>query len=300
MSNKRRTRAPQPRQDLLNGGLTADEAVQMREMLAASGAPAYVLDAIRPGVDLLNLLAEAERNAPMLEIPELIAELGDALEDAFRGKGDPFFAEATILELLGALRSAYPGESVADDSPALVAKITELIEHAERAATPEALVLLRVVGLHGPDESRLAAAGAADRLVAGGVTEPAWCTQIGRPTVVESFGYGDIVGSQESVSVTFAHGRKRHVVSVLIDYDLGGGVKDCWLSSEATKVKAQCRSLGRNPFSRYSDHSVGEGLRILRAALAAEPCPEQPDQLQDTATFLPLLRQRVALLDKVG
>jgi hypothetical protein len=42
--------------------------------------------------------------------------------------------------------------------------------------------------------------------------------------------------------------------------------------------------------------SLAEGLAKLQAALAAKPCPEHVDQVRDTQTFLPMLRQRVALV----
>jgi len=266
----------------------------MREMLAASGAPSYVLDAIRPGLDLAGLLAEAEVNAPVPEVPELVAQLGDAIGPALAGKGDPFLAEAATLELLGLLRAAYPGDSVEDDTPELHAKVLELVEAAEREATAEALILLRVLALYGPEPAH--SATAADRLVAGGLAEPQWTAEIGSPTPVECFAYGDIFGEQESIAVTFAYGRKRHAMAVLIDYNLGGGVKDCWTSDQAAEIKRQYRSLDNSVDTEYSTYTIAEGMEILQEALAAKPCPEQPDQLQDTATFLPLLRHRVQLM----
>ncbi|ONI92386.1 hypothetical protein ALI22I_04410 [Saccharothrix sp. ALI-22-I] len=50
---------------------------------------------------------------------------------------------------------------------------------------------------------------------------------IGRPRVGACFGYADTFGSQEGVALTFTYGRKSHALVLLIDYDLGGGVKDC-------------------------------------------------------------------------
>jgi hypothetical protein len=295
MSSKRRAQIPRPNQDLLTGGaLTADDATLMRSFLAESGAPAYLLDAIQPGVALAELLAIAERDAPVPEIPELVAQLGEAIGPALAGKGDPFLAEAATLELLGLLRSAYPGDSVEDDTPELLAKVLELVEATEREATVEALVMLRALALYGPEP--VLSAEAADRLVVNGLVEPQWTAQIGSPTPVECFAYGDIFGEQESIAVTFAYGRKRHAMAVLIDHNLGGGVKDCWLSDNAAEIKRQYRSLDNSIDAEYSTYTIAEGLEILQEALAAELCPEQPDQLQDTAAFLPLLRHRVRLM----
>jgi hypothetical protein len=46
----------------------------------------------------------------------------------------------------------------------------------------------------------------------------------------------------------------------------------------------------------YAGLSLADGLSSLPAALAAEPCPEQFDQVRDTQTYLPMLRQRLALV----
>jgi hypothetical protein len=46
----------------------------------------------------------------------------------------------------------------------------------------------------------------------------------------------------------------------------------------------------------YEDLSLADGLAKLQAGLAADPCPEQVDQVRDTEAYLPMLRQRVALV----
>jgi hypothetical protein len=85
-------------------------------------------------------------------------------------------------------------------------------------------------------------------------------------------------------------------VCVLVDYDLGGGVKDCWITAEAAAIRKKYEALGAEGMTFHVDLSLTEGLAKLQAAMAAEPCPEQVDQVRDTQTFLPMVRQRVALV----
>jgi hypothetical protein len=268
----------------------------MRQMLAEAGAPDFVLDAIQPGMSLAEVLAEAQHRAPEMDSEDLLADLGEAMEPALAGKGDPFLTEAVAIDLLALLRAYVPADNAFNDSPVYAAKVIELIGFAEKKATPAALALLRTIAVHGPHETRQAATAAADGLVAGGLSELPFMEVLGRPTPQECFSYGDDFGAQEAVALTFAYGRKKHAVCVLIDYGLGGGVKDCWITEKATDIKKRYRSMGARGMAFYVDLSLADGLTKLQAALAADPCPEQVDQVRDTETYLPILRQRVALV----
>jgi hypothetical protein len=297
MSNKRRRRhPPSPGAVAASGPLSDGDAVRMRQMLAEAGAPGFVLDAIQPGMGIADVLAAVESRATEMDGEDLLSSLDEAMEPALARRGDPFLAEAAALELLSLLTAYVPADEAFTDSPALVAKVIELIVLAEKEATPAALALLRTIAVHGPREARSAAAAAADRLVAGGLSELPFTEFLGRPTPKEVFNYGDIFGAQESIAVTFAYGRKRHAVCVLIDHDLGGGVKDCWITEKATEIKRKYRSMGDAGMAFYEELPLADGLAKLQAALAAAPCPVQDDQVRDTQAYLPMLRQRVALV----
>jgi hypothetical protein len=47
---------------------------------------------------------------------------------------------------------------------------------------------------------------------------------------------------------------------------------------------------------RYVDYTPAEARAILQRAVDRPTCPEQPDQIEDVGTYLPLLRRRLALL----
>jgi len=296
MSNKRRGSRKSPGIVAGLGVLSDAEAALVRQMMVEEGAPDYVLDVIRPGKTMLELLAEIQSSAPELASEDILSGLGEAMEPALAGKGDPFLAEAVGLDLLGVLNAYLPVEDAFTDSAAFAAKVIELIGLAEKEATPAALALLRTIAVHGPQTTCSEATAAADGLVAGGLPELPFAEALGRPVPRECFSYGDDFGQQESIALTFTYGRKKHAVCVLVDYSLGGGVKDCWITGKATDIKKQYKSLGGEGMAFYADLSPGESLSKLQAALAAEPCPEQVDQVRDTQIYLPMLRQRVALM----
>ena len=296
MSNKRRGSRESPNLVVGLGVLSDAEAALVRQMMIEEEAPDYVLDVIRPGRTMVDLLAEIQSRAPELSSEDILSGLGEAMKPALAGKGDPFLAEAVGLDLLGLLNAYLPVEDAFTDSSAFAAKVIELIGLAEKEATPAVVALLRTIAVHGPQTACSAATAAADSLVAGGLPEPPFAEVLGRPVPRECFSYGDDFGQQESIALTFAYGRKKHAVCVLVDHDLGGGVKDCWITAKATATRKKYESLGGGGMTSYADLSLAEGVAKLQAALAAEPCPEQVDQVRDTQTFLPMLRQRVALL----
>ncbi|MHB8246146.1 MAG: hypothetical protein ACYDGN_12490 [Acidimicrobiales bacterium] len=84
-----------------------------------------------------------------------------------------------------------------------------------------------------------AAALARRHLVEAGVVEPPWAESLGAPRLGECWVYGDDFGDQESLVLTFAYGRKKDAVCVLIDHNLGGGVKDAYVSVRVPTLRQQ-------------------------------------------------------------
>jgi hypothetical protein len=269
------------------------ELVELREELAAAGVPEDAVSRAMRGADtpqeVVHRLIEAGvLSSPQESLAEMLAEWKPLLK---RGCGS-FDAELAGLEFLGMMREAAPD---ADQMPDM---LTGLIGQAEQHGGPEALVMLRVLAVVGPPTVRPVAAQAADRLAEAGLTDPRWVAELGMPVVGDCFGYGDTLGGQESVIVTFSYGRKRHAVSVLIDHFLGGGVKDCWPSDAPERVRAECRRMAkRDPLiMQYREYTPAAARAILDKALAAKPCPVQADQVEDVGDYLDLVRARVALM----
>jgi hypothetical protein len=293
MANTRRTKqAKGGHLTVVEGTERPDDGglIELRDQLAAAGAPAELLRALEgPGNpdEILQRLVEA---GALPSPQESLTRLMDGWKPLLRRGVDPLDAELAGAEFLGMLRATGPDE---DELPAM---LTELVGQAEKSGTPEALAMLRVMAVLGPADVRPVAAKAADRLVAAGLADRPWVRELGSPEVGECFGYVDESGAQESIAVTFTYGRKAHTVVVLIDHDLGGGVKDCFATDGPDRIRADFRRAARQFGLVFGDYPPAKARAILSKALSAPPCPVAPDQVEDVHDYLDLLRTRVALL----
>ena len=113
----------------------------------------------------------------LAESEESLAGLLDQWTPLLEPGCDPLSAELTGAEFLAMMREAVPVDNE------LFELVAALIGQAEGHGTPEALAMLRVLAVVGPAEVHAAAAGAADRLVLAGLTDPPWVTRLGRPRV---------------------------------------------------------------------------------------------------------------------
>ncbi|MBV9379117.1 MAG: hypothetical protein JO242_00400 [Streptosporangiaceae bacterium] len=201
---------------------------------------------------------------------------------------EPVDAELWGSDMIGALSgSAEETEAVMDTLT------TALVPAAEEAATPEALALLRIFGAIGSPGLRAAATGAADRVAAKGVPDPRWAGTIGAPEVGECWHYGDVGGRQESVTMSFAYGDKRHALSVLIDHGRGGKVKDAWVGDTDGMLEKTWLAAESDPLVVFETIEPADARDRLRRAVAAGECPEQPDQADDVAAHRALLHARL-------
>lgn len=268
------------------------ELAKLHEVMTAAGVPAELIPELLQAKDAdeaLDLLVKSGSLPPM---DELLLGMVGGFAPLLEADATALDAELSGAEFLSTLR-----ETAIDlkDVPTLLA---DLIPAAEASVKPEALAMLRILAVSGPEEIRGAARAAADRMVAGGMKDCRWVSDLGSPRVGACFGYAD--DAQRSISITFAYGRKRHAVTVLIDYSLGGGVKDCWLSDRPDRLRAQYQKIARREGLDFRDHEPGEARAILERALAERPCPAAPEQIEDVNCYLELLRQRVALLPENG
>jgi len=282
----------QPHLTLVPGGQRAGmaELAEFREHLATAGAPAEVLEMLDTASDVDEAMLRLAE-AGLLPGPEdSVAGLLEGWQPLLEPACDALNAELCGTEFLGMVRSAAP------DDVRLPDLLIELIGQVREYGGAEALAMLRVLAVIGPPEARPAAARAADALVAAGLTDCAWVKGLGSPRIGRCFGYADAFGAQESMAVTFSYGRKSHAVVVLIDHDLGGGIKDCFLSDRPDRIRAKYQQAARGFGLEFCDYQPGEAGAILDRALSMQPCPVEPDQIEDVRDHLDLLRARVELL----
>ena len=263
-------------------------------MLPADATPEQLLEVLQAAGDPAELLEQLGEAGLLSSAEEVLAEVLDGWAPLLRPGCDPLSAELAGAEFFGVLRRLAPGD--AD----LAEIVTGMIGQAEAQGTPEAMAVISVLAVLGSGEARPAASGAAARLAAGGLAAPPWAAGLGRPTIGKCFGYVDFFGEQETIALCFSYGRNRHAIGVLIDHVLGGGVKDCFISEYPDQVRAHYRRSAQRFGLQCQDYSPADAASILARALAREPCPQQPDQVEDVGNYLDLLRSRLELLSAEG
>ena len=227
--------------------------------------------------------------------------IADTLSGELARARSPLEAELAFGALIGT-STALLGELNAEDGgtpEALDELKASLIDALGSGAfdlpIDRGLAVLQVLAaLAPPPRSTVAAQGVA--LVRGvGVRELPWAAAIGHPKLVDAWAFGDRLGAQSSLHLHYAYGHREHLVAVLIDHELGGGVKDVWVTDgrRPTSIRSQVfAELGADPQATIGVLSPDEALDQLVAALRRPPCPAEPDQVQDVTENLDLLRAR--------
>lgn len=268
-----------------------NEMAGLLDQLAGAGVPDEVLRSLQNAdspAALLDMLGEGgPLPSPEDALDGILAQFAPLLDDGT----DPLTAELAGADFLGMMRAQAPDET------SLSEMLPDLLEQAENTGSAEAIAFLRTLAAVGPEQTRRHATEAADRLAAAGHADPAWVSKVGTPKIGPCFGYGDVFGAQESIAVCFRYGRKEHAVVVLIDHDLGGGVKDCFVTDQRGYLRDQYARITEQQGIELEDYTAEHAALILGRALGKPPCPEQPDQIEDVNAYLALLRNRVALLE---
>jgi hypothetical protein len=272
----------------------AEALAELRQLLAGTGAPAEVLEILNGPGTPEEVLQQLAGSGLLPSLEDSLTGVIEFFEPLLEEGTDPLQAELAGSQFFGMVRN---GGAAADDLPEL---LRALASQAEEHGGRSALALLRVLAALGPPPVRADATEAADRLVAGGLADPAWVKGLGAPVPGRCFGYRDLLGAQETIAITFRYRRQRHALCVLIDHDLGGGVKDCWPTDQVDEVRTEYEALADPELMEFRDYEPAEAHAILTAALQREPCPEQPDQIEDVRDYLDLLRRRVDQLAGAG
>lgn len=173
-----------------------------------------------------------------------------------------------------------------------------IVAAAEQAGTPEALAVLRVFGAVGPPALRTAASAAAGRLAARGVGEPAWADSVGVPNPGRCWSYGDAMGQLEAVTMSFWYGESGHVVSVLLDHEQGGGIKNVWVGPSGDLLDRTKQMSRSDPKMIFEMITQSDARARMDRAVAAGECPQQPDGAGNVASRRAILLARVALLHR--
>jgi hypothetical protein len=205
----------------------------------------------------------------------------------------PIDAELWGSDMIGAL-SGHASDGI--DAEVMAELVNTLVPAAEKDATPEALVLLRVLGAIGTDELKAAATEAAARVSAQGVQDPEWAGTLGAPTIGKCWHYSDVGGRQESVTVSFGYGKSEHALSVLIDHGRGGKIKDAWVDDAEGLLDKTWLAAESDPLIVFEPIEPKNASERLTKAVAAGECPTKPDETDDLTAHRALLHARVRYL----
>jgi len=263
---------------------------EIYRMVADAGAPSELLAMIEGfGDDVEALIAWLGEmgmgESPQESLDGILAGWQPLLK---RGTG-ALDAELSGAEFLRMFELTVGDSDSADP-------LSQLVTDAASTGAPEALAMARVLQLLGPLPVRRAATAAATRLAAAGVKDMPWARTLGTPEWVSAFGFADPHGTQQSLAVEFRYGKRTHACVLLIDHDLGGGVKDCWFTDEVPRIKAQFSVAAGEVADGLTEYSAGQTAAMLRKALTAPECPADADQVEDVGTYLRLVRSRSLLL----
>ena len=263
---------------------------QLRELAIATGAP-------KEAIRLIESSATAEEAMDRLSGAGLVPDEADSFEGMLSWFApllepdcDQLDAEICGGEFVGELRRAAPPDlDVAD-------VLRDVIQQLPGHQGPAALAMARVLAAVGPAGIRELAADAATRMSVAGQADMSWATGLGKPKPGTCFGYADIYGEQRAIVIPYSYGRKKHAIAVLIDYVLGGGIKDCYPVDYTGSLRDEYRKIGEQPELMFGDLDGAQARQILDAALSREPCPADPEQIEDVENYIDLLRARVELL----
>jgi len=271
-----------------------DRLARLRQLAMQSGAPD---DAIR----LIENAATADEAICMLTNAGLLpteAETYEAMLSWFapllESGCEPLEAELCGAEFIGQLRGATPPNLDVTEV------LTDIIGGFASRRSAEVLAMMRVLAAVAPPPHRTLAGQSAERIARDGVVDMPWAADIGWPVPGRCFGFADVHGNQRSLVLTFSYGPKVHALIVLIDYLLGGGIKDCYIADYTESIRREYQKLGRDPDLTYSDVDLGEARAILAAALTCEPCPVEPDQIENVENYIDLVLVRTAALPVPG
>ncbi len=265
---------------------------RLRQLALDTGAPEEAIRLIESAATADEAMAELVTAGLVPDEPDSFEGMLSWFTPLLEPGCDQVDAEVCGGEFVGELRRAGPAD--ADVSEVL----SNVLEHLIEYESPEALAMARILAAVGPPEVRAIAADTANRMVAGGRTDMPWSAGLGRPRPGPCFGYADIYGDQRSIVVVFSYARKKHAVVVLVDYLLGGGIKDCYLVEYSSRLRDEYRKAGADPDLRFSDLDAETARGILEEALSRDPCPVEPDQIQGVENYIDLLRARVEVLPR--
>jgi hypothetical protein len=190
----------------------------------------------------------------------------------------PLDAELMVSELLGTwwgqrgVRGAGVEQLIGEG----------LVDYAAGQRSPAALALLSGIACLGTPRQAAKAERAAISLMDNGVPCPAWASHLGEVTPAECYVNPDAFGDQDEIICVFSYaGEEPHALVCVVDYNMGGMIRDGWVTSRVRKLLDHCRevSTARGGEGRHAFREVDapQARRMLEAALRVTDSSESSE-----------------------
>jgi hypothetical protein len=169
-----------------------------------------------------------------------------------------------------------------------------LVAAAEQEASARSTAMLRALAALAPLEVAAEAERAASRLAAKGVPLPAWSEKVGRPELAGAWLGTDPFGDADLLLLAYRYDDwVEHALSILIDHNLGGIVKDAGLLHFSPAIVERMRA---DPELEVRELEPDEAAWWLRSALHATDSVFFPYDNVELHALRPLLDARARLL----
>jgi hypothetical protein len=177
-----------------------------------------------------------------------------------------------------------------------------LVEYAAGKRTPAALALLSGIACLGTSRQAAGAEQAAIALIDAGVRSPKWADHLGAVSSANCYVNPDAWGDQDEVICVFSYaGEEPHALVSVIDYNVGGMLRDGWVSSQVDKLLDHCRRtavfrVSSRPEDGFRQIDPSQARKTLEDALAATDSAEDPPVSDSFAAKHAFIRARIRAL----
>jgi hypothetical protein len=207
----------------------------------------------------------------------------------------PLDAELIVSEMLG----TWWGRRLPDaDVEEVIGE--GLVGYADSVGSPAALALLSGIASLGTTGQCAKAAEASERLVASGVARPAWAERVGKVKRGDAYVTQDVYGDRDEVVCGFSYDDEEpHALVAVIDYNLGGMVRDAWVTSQVETLLDRCRQAADDdPLVTFAPLPAARVRPLLEESLRLTDEAAIPAVTDNFGGYHAFLRSRVRSLPK--
>jgi hypothetical protein len=183
----------------------------------------------------------------------------------------PLDAELLVSELLGTWWSRGSRRVGVRGHAGIEELVGEgLVDYAADQGTPAALALLSGIACLGTPAQAAKAERAALELIQQGVARPRWAENLGAVTAGEAYLNSDAYGDTDEVVCVFSYaGEEPHALVAIVDYNVGGMLRDGWVTAQVGKLLEHCRQAheGDDAAGSFAALESPRARRMLARAL---------------------------------